>query len=141
MKILIGIILAMLLAGVGYSQYQKAEQEKHRAEIRESLSEVRGFFRRIDDANKLAASTSRVALSGPVKDLQQIGRDIKAFKAKGCAAEPAALAEEAVRLISEAYMEFMRNGTQERIDHLFREAALKVEENARALHACEATLK
>lgn len=60
-----------------------------------------------DDTNALASSTSRINLSGPVGDLQQIARDVEAMDVPPCAEKAHQLLSDYMRRLIDGYLAFM----------------------------------
>lgn len=84
--------LCLLLVGVGalgiyLLQTDSPAQSNNRVNCDRYLSAVQPTIDRWDDANALASSTSRIALSGPLGELQSIRREAIAMAVPNCADE------------------------------------------------------
>lgn len=77
--------------------------------IEDYISETDGLITEWDDAEELASSTARIALSGPIATLQQIRRDTAAITPPDCANEMHEALEHYMQLTIDAYLSFMAN--------------------------------
>lgn len=79
------ILAAVIAAAAGYRSWSKSEEKK--AEIAAYEKERTALRNQVDkwqDAMKLAGSTSRIALAGPVKSMQDIRRETSTIKVSKC---------------------------------------------------------
>lgn len=74
LRLLALIISLSLLSGCGDSAKSRSE----------GLADLQAIKKRWDDGLKVASSTSRIALSGPAMNLQQIRRDLDGVKTSEC---------------------------------------------------------
>lgn len=134
-------LLILLGAGGGAYAYTMKQKRDEIAATRASLSQLHDAAARFSQAVKLASSTGRIALAGPVKDLQTITNEIKALRPTGCAV-PAH--EPLIRASTEtvdSFLAFMRGSAYESQSSSAMEAASehvqiyrkKVEECAQSL--------
>jgi len=70
---------AVLLGALyfGYLKFDEYRVETRRDQVNKSLSKMEAIHQRWSDASRLANSTSRIALSGPVERLQEIQRELE----------------------------------------------------------------
>lgn len=106
-----GLVLLLCAVGVlgvvavGYRGWLEYEHRK----VAASLETLNGFLVRLNDGLRIASSTGRIALAGPVKDLQTINREIRAFEPYGCADKPHAALASAASGFVDGFLEFMGN--------------------------------
>ena len=88
---------ALLIALIGFKLYQNYQQKQVRAQtvlqmqaecgasaFEAGAQKLSALTKRWDDAQALASSTSRIALSGPVSNMQGIKRDVEAVQLPAC---------------------------------------------------------
>lgn len=92
----------------GYKFFLKARAEAARVERQIGIDQLKAIETRWIDGYKLASSTSRIALSAPVQNLQTIARDLKSVKVSKCLAPAKALLGEILDISTDGFMEFMR---------------------------------
>lgn len=63
---------------------KRQEEEKRKDEFEKSIASLKGIRARWQDAERLAQSTSRIALAQPVASLQQIKRETEGIVAPPC---------------------------------------------------------
>ena len=100
---------AVTLVGIGYAQFGPCGLTK----IRRAVPEIRAVRAKFDDASALAGSTSRIALSGPVAQLQAIRREAEALVVPRCLAPARAELVAAISEFTDAMMLFMANSDDE----------------------------
>tara|TARA_R110001599_G_C12251310_1_gene659662 strand:- start:1607 stop:2167 length:561 start_codon:yes stop_codon:yes gene_type:complete len=64
---------------------------------------------RWEDTFKVAAATGRIALSGPVTQLQAIARELKALEVSDCLRKPKANLSQAHNLSIQMFLDYMKN--------------------------------
>lgn len=110
-KLTFGLIGLVIFLGAGYelTRYtQKVRAESEKAERLVGFEKLKTLEKRWIDGSKLALSTSRIALSGPVQNLQSIARELREIKVSQCLAPAQAQLVEVVDLTVEAFMDFMQ---------------------------------
>ena len=98
------------LVGIGYAQ---SPALCGLTKIRRAVPEIRAVRAKFDDASALAGSTSRIALSGPVAQLQAIRREAEALVVPRCLAPARAELVAAISEFTDAMMLFMANSDDE----------------------------
>lgn len=86
-------------------QQSKAEQASR--EVLEKSEQIKKLRLEWDDTNRVAGSTSRIALSNPVQALQRIRRDLDAMQLEGCLKESQGSLSSAMEMVIEGYIGFM----------------------------------
>ncbi|THF60927.1 hypothetical protein [Pseudothauera rhizosphaerae] len=115
MKIIAGFILALVLIGGGYGFYTSSKEKA-------AIEQIDRLTARWADAAQLAASTSRISLSGPVKDMQQIVRELEAVEPWTCTKGVKTALLAGMRAEIDVYMTFMRLGDSEPVLEPIRHA-------------------
>lgn len=101
MKLVIKAVLVFAIIFGGFSVYQNAQKK-------ESIKQAELLASRWHDASELAGKTSRILLSGPVKEMQQIIRDTESLDPKGaCLAEAKKLMLSSMKRELDLYLKFM----------------------------------
>lgn len=136
MKIIIALIVGVILAGFGFEYYKGMQRADKLAEL-ESVEAVRA---RWADASRLAGSTSRIALSGPLKDMQQIRRELEAMTLTGCAGDVRELLVDGMTMEIEAYVAFMQNMKESVTAWAASEAAAEYRRASDLASACRSDL-
>ena len=105
------VVLIALVAVFGYRKYTASQLEKRQAsartEVQEAQKRLLTFSNRWGDASRLASSTSRIALSGPVATLQQLQREPGEIPVPKCLEQGRKHLAEAIRLEVESFLTFM----------------------------------
>lgn len=82
------VVLLVAIVGVGgyfaYGTYQKSLRQERQQLVDAGVTRIKSATTKWVDASKLAASTSRVALSGPVGNLQNLQREITGLAVPVC---------------------------------------------------------
>jgi len=110
------IIIIVAIGSVSWKTYQKrqieaeikASLEKERADIKISVTDLKAIFEKWGDADKLASSSPRVALAGPVARLQEIKRETGAMNIAPCLKDAKTALVEGMSLRIDAYVSFMQ---------------------------------
>jgi len=86
--------------------------------VKASKEELAPLLVEFTDAENVAMSTSRIALAGPVAELQRIRRKIELVKVPTCMEDARSLMVESMNYEIEAYMLFMQDsyGTQKQFE-------------------------
>jgi hypothetical protein len=100
------------------------------------LAKLRGDVDRWQDAVKVAASTSRIALPGPVATLQSIRRETASLSLEGCPSRAREKLIEHMDRTIDSMLAFMRNNESEST-RLTNEAGDLAGEAAAYLQACD----
>lgn len=87
---------------------RREQQERERT--RRAVAEVQTLGSRWRDARSLAASTARIALAGPVAELQAIGRQAEAIDAPPCLVVAKGLLITGVKASTKSFLDFMSGG-------------------------------
>lgn len=85
----------------------QVEKERNKNEFDKSISELNSIYARWNDALKLADSTARIALSGPVGKLQEIKREAESLMVPACLVEPKKKMIEGMNKMVDGFMQFM----------------------------------
>lgn len=88
----------------------------------DSLDELGEIESRWSDALEVAASSSRLALSGPLADLQEIRRDTERLDLPDCLRLPRNSLVESMDGVIEAFILFLQDEPQSEIDRAFDQA-------------------
>jgi hypothetical protein len=88
----------------GYS----SDQSNEKIVGPEQAGELLGIYRRWIDAERLALSTGRIALSGPVASLQALQREAESAKTDICMSESKAALVELIKKNTTVMLQFMR---------------------------------
>lgn len=106
------LLFLVVVGAAGTAVWMKIKAnrvEASAAALRGHQDSLRKFENTFEDAYRLAASTSRIALSGPVSKLQALHREAEAMQLPACMAQPKADLVESLRLYTSAFMGFMAN--------------------------------
>ena len=109
-KAMIWAISLPLLAGGGYGVSQWMEKLRAEAEIERrhfGFDKLKDIEDRWTDGYKVAEATGRIALSGPVQNLQAIRRDLKGTKVSECLAPAKAQLEQILDLTVDSFVGVM----------------------------------
>lgn len=132
------VVLTLVLASggfIGWKAWQgytkRAEQAKEAAAAQISIKQIQVLAGQYDDQIKLAASTSRMALSGPVERLQTTRRQLQGLVVPACLERSKGLASQAMDAGVNIFLDFMQQKTSdeesgvraERMGKQFGEAA------------------
>ena len=85
----------------------EVEKERNKNEFDKSVSELNAIYARWNDALKLADSTARIALSGPVGKLQEIKREAESLMVPACLVEPKKKMIDGMNHMIDGFMHFM----------------------------------
>lgn len=81
-------VLLVAVSGVGgyfaYGTYQQSLRQERQQVVDAGVARIKSVTIKWTDASKLAASTSRVAVSGPVSNLQSLQREISSLAVPAC---------------------------------------------------------
>lgn len=127
------LIMAIIVTALGTDIYltQKAEREKA-----DQLRAIEALAEEWDSANRLAQSTSRIALAGPVSKLQAIQQELSNLPAdKPCVADSQLLLSGYMSLIVEGYLRFMK-GENESSSIFLEEARSSLSKYKSKLESC-----
>jgi len=86
-----------------------------RAAVAAQMREQQRLLVRWDDARKVANSAPRVALSGPVTQLQEVKRAVERQAASGCLARPTRELLSAMGMVIDGFVVFMANQADSRL--------------------------
>lgn len=104
--VMCGLVLAATaIPGCGGAFDQDSRQDK----FVEGMRQIEATYARWQDANRLANSTSRIALSGPVTSMQNQRQAMAAIPATGCLADVQRGYVQYMSEIESAYLAFMGN--------------------------------
>ena len=152
-----GVLLIVLLAiavaiatAVWWNYYQKeqAQLEKQRQfdarkmEYEKAKMSLAGIYARWNDTLKLADTTARIALAGPVGNMQGIKRETESLMVPACLVEPKNKMAEGMNKMIDGFIQFMGDATlgkfhaQER----FREGLVLFAEYEEGVTACKVLL-
>jgi len=111
------VVLALLVGGAAYkyNSDQTAKREAIAADERsytESLAALTAATTKFDDALKVAQSSSRISLAGPVGQLQTAMRETESLKVHTCLAEAQDVGVKRMKELLELFFVFMRNGSE-----------------------------
>lgn len=116
----LGVVLALAGAWYWYSNYSACGRKR----IDTAMGQLQGLTRRWDDAEKLASTTSRIALSTPVSELQSIKRDTEAAVVPPCLAKSKSELVASMDGVIDAYLTFMGDSDAEsEVQSHFRKAS------------------
>lgn len=87
----------------------RLEAAKGRSEFEKSVTAMQALRVRWDDAVKLAESTARIALSGPVGGLQSIRQEAQAMVVPSCLDDAKSALVDGMSTTINGYMAFMQN--------------------------------
>lgn len=125
--ILVIIVLVLGLGGGSFGWYYYYGP-CGKARVEEAGEKISDTLDRWGDAEKIASSTSRISLSGPVADLQEIRRDTGNLEVPQCletAREKLVLAMDSS---IEGYLAFMSNESDFNVSAHFKLAATRLSE-------------
>lgn len=101
MKLILKVVLIFAALFGGAAVYQNTQKKA-------SIKQAELLVSRWQDASKIAGSTSRISLPGPVKDMQQIIRDTESFEPQGaCLDEAKKLMLNSMKKELDLYLRFM----------------------------------
>ncbi|MBN9365960.1 MAG: hypothetical protein J0H59_02900 [Comamonadaceae bacterium] len=106
------ILLAVLAAVIGAWQYSEHRSAKARAaaeELRQAVAAADALEAKWQDAAKVAYSTGRIALSGPVATLQTIRREAEQMTPPPCLAQGKAALVASMTHTVDGFLAFMQN--------------------------------
>ncbi|ABM97404.1 hypothetical protein Mpe_B0640 (plasmid) [Methylibium petroleiphilum PM1] len=106
------IVLLVLVAGAGYfayTKYQEQQRQERRQLVESGLALLQGIQNKVTDADKLASSTGRAYLSGPVSKLQDIQREAEAVKVPACLGGAKNALADYVKAQVDTYLVFMQD--------------------------------
>ena len=136
MKLIIAMIAVLLIAGVGYKQYQGMQRAEHMAE----LSAVDALHAKWGDARQIASSTGRIALAGPVKQMQDILRELESMPLVGCAQRVRAELTEGMTMELQGFLSFMQQAPDDISAWSFHEAKKSYESARSEARSCRDSL-
>ena len=87
----------------------KLEVEKQKSESLKALDAISKLVKRWDDASLLASSTARIALSGPISQLQSIRRESSDLIVPACISHHKELLIKSMDLTLDGYISFMQD--------------------------------
>lgn len=85
----------------------KVAEQKQKKEYDKAIESLAGIYARWNDALTLANSTSRIALSGPVSNLQGIRREVQALVVPDCLSDAKNSLLQGMEKINEGFIAFM----------------------------------
>jgi hypothetical protein len=91
------------------------------------------IIERFDDANARAGTTSRIALSPVIGEMQEVRRDLRALELPDCATEAVDASVEFMDKSIEAYLAFLSDEPDSTVTRLFDEAERAQEESVTKL--------
>jgi hypothetical protein len=103
------------------------------------ISELQSLIIEWDDANKIASSTSRIALSGPVSELQSIKHQISNLDHPECAADVHNTAITYMEATINGYLSFMADENENTTKSYFNLANDNLDEFSQALQKLNST--
>jgi uncharacterized protein HemX len=111
------IVAAIGLGFIGYAAYQKYEQKQAKAkqilEINEARTKFKATMVKYQDAMQLAASTSRIALAGPVATLQTLKREADLVAVPACMKNSKDFLMQGMNTSIDHFLDFMRQKSTE----------------------------
>lgn len=136
------ILVLVLLVGsfIGWKVWQghtkRVEQARIAKEAQVAIKQIQGLATQYEDQIKLAASTGRIALSGPVDKLQTTRRQLQAITVPKCLERSKGLTSQAMDTGVNIFLDFMQDKPSEeepgaratRMGQQFKEAANAFEE-------------
>jgi hypothetical protein len=127
--ILIGLIIVLLIVAAGGVIYilggDKLLEKTQPCYIqaKEFNEKLQSYFDDWDDANTVAGSTSRIALSPAVKELQTIRRGVADLVAPTCAVEVQNMVSDYMDKVIEGYLSFMADEGDSVVSQKMEEAS------------------
>ncbi|OGO69849.1 MAG: hypothetical protein A2Z49_09600 [Chloroflexi bacterium RBG_19FT_COMBO_56_12] len=118
--IVVFLVMALLAAGAfaWYYFYGPCGTLKAKAAINQTQAIVNRWL----DAEQIAGSTSRIALAGPLSELQSIKQDMTSLKVPPCLERAQAFIVDSMERTIGAYLLFMQNEPDNKIKEAFSEA-------------------
>ena len=116
-------ILAAVLGAYGAWYWYTNWTACGRKRIDQASQRLTGIATRWDDANKLASTTSRIALATPVAELQEIKREANSLSVPACLSKAKADLVSSMNATIDAYLTFMGDASSDiEVQGHFREA-------------------
>ncbi len=108
-KIIIVALIVIISGAIYY--HQKKEQERAAIEAKRAaqIETLQKLAYRWDDALNVAASTGRLALNGPVQELQRIRRETKDAEVPECLSVAKANLVAGMDAFIDGFLQFMQN--------------------------------
>lgn len=106
------IVVTAAVFGVGYFAYNKNVERLRLERLQEvdaGVARIKNADAKWKDASKLASSTSRIALSGPVGKLQDLHREVGSIAVPACLIGARDKLAQLVMLEVDVYLQFMRD--------------------------------
>lgn len=116
----LGVVLVLAGAWYWYTNYSGCGRKR----LDSAMGQLQGLARRWDDTEKLASTTSRIALSTPVSELQSIKRDTEAAVVPACLSKLKSELVASMDAVIDAYLLFMGDSEAEfEVQSRFRKAS------------------
>lgn len=109
------LLIAVIVAALVYITTKNRKDEKVAMQLaeKEAVHRMESILIKLADADKLAGSTPRIALSGPVKALQDLAREAESASVTTCVAPARDKLVKGIRLTADRYLAFMRQETDD----------------------------
>ena len=106
------MLIAIATAALGYSIYKKSEEKsaklKQTQEINQARTTIKATMVKYQDAIQLAASTSRIALSGPVSNMQGLKREADLIIVPACMSKSKEFLIQGMNASIQHFLDFMQ---------------------------------
>lgn len=134
---LAGVVFVSAMIGAGYFTYaERQAKEAERAANRASIDAIVAAANRWDDAVKLAQSTPRIALAGPLGSMQSLRREVETMSVSACVIPARDALASAMTSQLNGFLAFMGQNESEARSHM--EAADRHLQNTAKLRlACD----
>lgn len=121
-KLTIGLIVLVVLAGAGFAWYY-LEGPCGVNPVRQAFDDLQTQTEKFSDAFKIAQSTPRISLSGPISDLQEIKRATDDVPVPACLEHAKELLVGGMQTSIDGSIAFMGQAAETEVSSLFLDAA------------------
>lgn len=114
-KLIVGVVAILVLVGVGVGWYY-FQGPCGVNKVKAAGDEIQGLMAEYEDALDIASSTSRISLSGPVAELQDIKRQTEAVEVPACLVPAHRFTIASMEKSIEAFISFMGQASDSEVN-------------------------